>query len=125
MSVGKANTLQVKGTLVGLTRNPKPFVEVTERLWEASQLDQSNLNGKSWTGALSVQLKGYFNWPFSLKLPTHVSTADTSSCYQTSAQFSKQLPPSFSASNSRSSIEYAVSVNIKGRRNFACVIFFS
>ncbi|KAL5526551.1 hypothetical protein ACEPAF_8275 [Sanghuangporus sanghuang] len=106
--------LSVRGILKGLAGHAKVFVEVTEQLWDAHQVDQDLCSGLQSGEAHRVQLKGYFNWPFSLKLPCHIPSKDDNPGGPTGSQ---RLPPSFSISNSHSNISYEVNITVRGRRN--------
>ncbi|KAL5525744.1 hypothetical protein ACEPAG_7081 [Sanghuangporus baumii] len=108
--------LSVRGIMKGLAGHAKVFVEVTELLWDAHQVDQDACSGFQTGEAHRVQLKGYFNWPFSLKLPCHIQSKDVNPGGLTGSQ---QLPPSFSMLNSHSSISYEVNITVRGRHNLS------
>ena len=104
----------------GLAGHSKVFVEVTKRLWSARQVELGVSSRSAVSERPRVQLKGYFNWPFSLKLPRHVPSEDTSEwSSESDSQCFEQLPPSFSLSNSHSSISYEVNVSVRGRHNLS------
>ncbi|KAL5486045.1 hypothetical protein ACEPAI_7089 [Sanghuangporus weigelae] len=108
--------LSIRGIMKGLAGNAKVFIEVTEQLWDAHQVDQGVCSEPQTGEAHRVQLKGYFNWPFSLKLPYHVQSKDANPGGLTDSQ---QLPPSFSMPNSHSSISYEVNITVRGRHNLS------
>ncbi|THH08592.1 hypothetical protein EW145_g2598 [Phellinidium pouzarii] len=100
--------LYLRGAFTIHGRHPKIFVEVKETLWGANLLDPAVCTSN---GTPSAQLKGYFCWPFSLRLPTHIAATDSLSGHSSpSLGIFGQLPPTFSATDSRPSINYELTV---------------
>ncbi|KAI5119431.1 hypothetical protein M0805_009882 [Coniferiporia weirii] len=116
-------TLSAKGTITGLGKHQKVFVEVEENLWRADRLlTQINACMPSSSGGPGAQLKGYFNWPFSVKIPSHLAVTDERKCGALGTQFFGQLPPSFPTSDLHSSISYEVTLTVKGQARHDLVL---
>ena len=98
----------------GHTRTSKRFVEVYESLWRVGELGQETCAHAD-PGSSTARLNGKFNWPFSLKLPSHIAASDGSKIL--GSQFLGQLPPSFSIGDFRTSITYELVVTVKMRHS--------
>lgn len=119
LNLSKTETVEdavvsVRGSILsqGKHQHRKVFVEVSERIWEASAISREACSVSS-SGVCSAQLKGCFGWAFSLKLPNQVFTAEMGSRGQES---SEQLPPTINFPDLRYNIVYEVVCTIKGRR---------
>lgn len=91
--------------------NSRPFVQVTDNLWAAGILDDE-ASEKHRSGVSIAKLTGSFHWSFSLILPATTFMHSGSQGKETP----RQLPPSFTSNDLRSSIQYDIMVIIKGRK---------
>ena len=91
------------------TNNSKRFIEVHENVWKADEFGQTQTGPRNDTRvpSSSAQLKGIFNWPFCVTLPTHITATDGN------GQFLGQLPPSYSAGDYHTGIQYELVLTIK------------
>lgn len=108
--------LKVRGLITGQTRHSKRFIEIDQVLHAAESAAQ-NIGSSSRCRSPSAQLRGHFNWPFSIRLPSHLFATDGSESSD-NRPFG-HLPPSFSVSGLRTSINYELSVTVKMRHTLS------
>lgn len=105
--------MKARGFITGHhTRHSKQFIEVRDNLWKVDELDQTDPCSQVTSGMSnpSARLKGIFNWPFLIALPSHIAATDSDN---NDSQFVGQLPPSYSAGDYHAEIAYELVVTVK------------